>query len=55
MKTNNRLKQLSKLSFSNEKKTLLIVIDGLGGLPHPGFDNKSELEYADLKNHNSKL
>ncbi len=34
----------------SRNRILLIVIDGLGGLRHPDFDNKSELEYARLPN-----
>ncbi len=43
--------QLStKIKNRNDNKILLIVIDGLGGLRHPDFGNKSELEYASLPN-----
>jgi 2,3-bisphosphoglycerate-independent phosphoglycerate mutase len=45
-----RLELLSRLSYSNNKKILLIIIDGLGGLPHPKYDHKTELQYANLPN-----
>lgn len=46
----NQLELLSKLSYSNEKKILLIIIDGLGGLSDPNYGNKTELQYAKLPN-----
>jgi 2,3-bisphosphoglycerate-independent phosphoglycerate mutase len=45
-----RLELLSRLSFSNDRKILLIIIDGLGGLAHPDFGDKTELQYAKLPN-----
>lgn len=45
-----RLELLSKISYSNERKILLIIIDGLGGSPHPDYRNKTELQYAKLPN-----
>lgn len=45
-----QLELLSRISHSNEKKILLIIIDGLGGLPHPEYENKTELQYAKLPN-----
>lgn len=45
-----QLELISKLSYSNEKKILLIVIDGLGGLQDPNYGNKTELQYAELPN-----
>jgi 2,3-bisphosphoglycerate-independent phosphoglycerate mutase len=41
---------LGKCRKVNTNRILLIVIDGLGGLPHPGFGDKSELESANLPN-----
>ncbi len=41
---------ISRTSSPNEKKILLIVIDGLGGLAHPAYDNRTELQYARLPN-----
>ena len=55
-----RLKRIAQFSQQNDAKILLIVIDGLGGLPHPDFGAlgpfddrgtptpKSELEWASL-------
>lgn len=45
-----RLQLLSRISRPNEKKILLIGIDGLGGLYHPDFGGKTELQYANLPN-----
>ena len=59
---NWRLRRIAKLSRATESKILFVVIDGLGGLPHPDycrqgrFDRqgerspKSELEWASLSN-----
>lgn len=41
---------LKKLIKSDKTKILLIIIDGLGGLPHPDFEYKTELEYAKTPN-----
>ncbi len=55
-----RLSSIARLAQPNEKKILFVVIDGLGGLPHPAFVEhgpldepgqktpKSELEWASL-------
>jgi 2,3-bisphosphoglycerate-independent phosphoglycerate mutase len=45
-----QLEFLSRISHPNEKKILLVIIDGLGGLPHPDYGNKTELQYAKLPN-----
>jgi 2,3-bisphosphoglycerate-independent phosphoglycerate mutase len=45
-----RLSLISRTSTPNEKKVLLVVIDGLGGLAHPAYGNQSELQYARLPN-----
>lgn len=50
MKIEERLGLVSRLSRPNERKILLIVIDGLGGLYHPEFKEKTELQYANLPN-----
>lgn len=34
------------LVVRNNTKLVLLVADGLGGLPHPEFEHKTELEYA---------
>ncbi|MDJ0761836.1 MAG: phosphoglycerate mutase [Myxococcota bacterium] len=39
---------LSQYRKQSDNRILLIIVDGLGGLGHPNFDNKSELEYAAL-------
>ena len=41
---------LSKISVSNANKILFFVIDGLGGMYHPDYNNKTELQYAKLPN-----
>jgi len=38
----------SRLSAPNSKKILLIIIDGLGGAPHPAHQNMTELQAAKL-------
>jgi len=38
------------LVIRNHTKLVLLVADGLGGLPHPQFENKTELEYAHTPN-----
>jgi len=40
----------SRLSAPNSKKILLIIIDGLGGAPHPDHQNMTELQAAKLPN-----
>src|SRR5262245_37768669 len=37
---------LSSLAIRNDKKIVLLVIDGLGGLSHIDYGYKTELEYA---------
>ncbi len=44
-----RLELLSRISYSNKSKILLIIIDGLGGLYHDKY-KKTELQYANLPN-----
>jgi 2,3-bisphosphoglycerate-independent phosphoglycerate mutase len=41
---------LKELIKTGKTKILLIVIDGLGGLPHPDYGFKTELEYAKTPN-----
>ncbi len=43
-----RMELLKRLSFDNGKKMILLVMDGLGGLPGP--DGKTELEAASTPN-----
>ncbi|MGI6252364.1 MAG: 2,3-bisphosphoglycerate-independent phosphoglycerate mutase [Aminivibrio sp.] len=43
-----RMELLKRLSFDNGKKMILLVMDGLGGLP--GSDGKTELEAASTPN-----
>ncbi len=38
------------LVIRNNTKLVLLVADGLGGLPHPEFEGKTELEYAHTPN-----
>ena len=38
------------LVVRNNTKLVLLVADGLGGLPHPEFEGKTELEYAHTPN-----
>lgn len=45
----DKLELLKALSVKNDKKILLLVIDGLGGIPHSGT-NKTELETASINN-----
>ncbi|MEX0787054.1 MAG: phosphoglycerate mutase, partial [Dehalococcoidia bacterium] len=40
---------IRQLATPNDTKILLAVVDGLGGLPHPGT-GRSELEAADTPN-----
>lgn len=40
------LEFFATISQPNDEKILLVVIDGLGGLHHPDFGGKTELEYA---------
>src|SRR5262245_2795470 len=37
---------LSSLAIRNDKKIVLLVIDGLGGMSHSDYGYKTELEYA---------
>jgi len=46
----SRLELLSRISYQNERKILLIIIDGLGGLSHPNYRGRTELQYAKLPN-----
>ena len=41
---------LDLIPENHNKRGLLIVIDGVGGISHKDFDYKTELEYADIKN-----
>ncbi len=41
---------LKDLLKPNDTKILLVVLDGLGGLPHPNHDMRSELEVANKPN-----
>ncbi len=41
-------KLLASYKKINSNRIIFVVIDGLGGLRHPEFDNKSELEFANL-------
>lgn len=45
---NKQMSIISKISKSNNNKILFLVADGLGGMCHPEYGNKSELEYANL-------
>ena len=46
----NSQELLVRLQKQSPNKIVVIVVDGLGGLAHPDYDHKSELEYADLPN-----
>lgn len=46
----NVLNNLKDLVKSNESKMVLCVVDGLGGIPHPDFGGKTELEAARTPN-----
>ena len=41
---------IDSLTKPNDSKMLLVILDGLGGLPSKKHDNKTELEYADTPN-----
>lgn len=43
---------MQELTKPSETKILLVVLDGLGGLPIPELDNKTELEAAKIPNLN---
>ena len=45
---NTKMSVLSKISKSNANKILFLVVDGLGGMYHPYFGNKTELQYANI-------
>ena len=47
---NKKMSILSKISKQNENKILFFVVDGLGGMCHPDYGNKTELQYANLPN-----
>lgn len=42
--------RIRNLYQKNDAKIIFLVADGLGGLPHPDFQNKTELEYAKTPN-----
>jgi 2,3-bisphosphoglycerate-independent phosphoglycerate mutase len=42
--------KIRELYQKNNTKILFLVADGLGGIPHPDFGNKTELEYAKTPN-----
>jgi len=44
------LRAVREISRANEKKILLVVLDGLGGLDHPDHGNQTELQAARLPN-----
>ncbi|MEN3184302.1 MAG: 2,3-bisphosphoglycerate-independent phosphoglycerate mutase [Atribacterota bacterium] len=46
----NVLDTLKNLVKKNERKIVLCVVDGLGGIPHPDFGGKTELEAAKTPN-----
>ena len=46
----DHLDLIATLSQSSRERILLIIIDGLGGLAHEGFQARTELEYAHLPN-----
>lgn len=41
---------LKELLKKGENKIVLFVVDGVGGIPHPEFGGKTELEYASTPN-----
>ncbi len=41
---------IEKLLNENDEKIVFYIADGMGGLPHPDFDKKTEMEYANLPN-----
>ncbi len=41
---------IKKLLVPNDSKIVFYIADGLGGLPHPDFEFKTELEYANTPN-----
>ncbi len=41
---------IKKLIVPNDSKIVFYIADGLGGLPHPDFEFKTELEYAKTPN-----
>ena len=47
----DRLELMKKITIKNEKKIVMLVIDGLGGIPHPDT-NLTELQTAKLNNIN---
>ncbi|HSV31266.1 MAG TPA: 2,3-bisphosphoglycerate-independent phosphoglycerate mutase [Atribacteraceae bacterium] len=44
------LDQIKSLTKKGREKMILLVVDGLGGLPHPDFGGKSEMEAARTPN-----
>ncbi len=46
----DRFELYRTLARKTPSKILLLVVDGLGGLPHPEFEHRSELEAAVLPN-----
>ncbi len=42
--------KIRDLYQKNNSKVIFLVVDGLGGVPHPDFENKTELEYAKTPN-----
>jgi len=47
---NKQMSIISKISQKSDNKILFLVADGLGGMSHPDFNGKSELQYANLPN-----
>ena len=45
---NKQMSIISKISQKSDNKILFLVADGLGGMCHPDYDEKSELQYANL-------
>lgn len=45
-----RFEFYQRLAIETPSKILYLVMDGLGGLPHPEFGDRSELEVANLPN-----